>query len=128
MIRAALTSACITMITTTTTITILSMMTHTLYSLAPKGGEAWGKAVVAVSPPSSPIAKGDARFEAKWLIIAVAAVIIAWLALVPLGFLLWQSFMTPISAAQAARFTFENYKNVYGNADTFRLLSNSIVF
>src|SRR5262245_39222724 len=46
----------------------------------------------------------------------------------PLGFLLWQSFMTPITAGQAARVTLDNYANVYGSADTFRLLSNSVLF
>src|SRR5580765_3536097 len=67
-------------------------------------------------------------FDPKWLVMGAVVIIIAWLALVPLIFLLWQSFMTPISAAEPARATLDNYRNVYGSAETFSLLSNSVLF
>jgi iron(III) transport system permease protein len=74
------------------------------------------------------IAKPRARFDKAALVIAAAVIIVAWLALVPLGFLLWQSFMTPISAAEPAQFTFENYRNVFGDTENIRLLANSLIF
>jgi len=41
------------------------------------------------------------RFDSKWLLIGVPVALVVWLALVPLMFLLWQSFLTPQSAACA---------------------------
>ena len=38
-----------------------------------------------------------------------------YLALVPLGFLLWQSFFTPQTAAAPAQFTLGNYRDAYGS-------------
>ncbi len=67
-------------------------------------------------------------FDAKWPIIGAAVLIVAWLALVPLVFLLWQSFMTPASPGMPAMFTLANYSNVYTGAETFRLLGNSLTF
>ena len=67
-------------------------------------------------------------FDAKWLIIAAAVLIVAWLALAPLVFLVWQSFMTPLAPGMPAMFTLSNYLNVYRSAETFRLLGNSIAF
>lgn len=69
-----------------------------------------------------------ARFDAKWLIIGGAVLIVAWLTLLPLIFLVWQSFMTPLAPDMPARFTLANYVNVYTSAETFRLLSNSVIF
>ncbi|MBX6319840.1 MAG: iron ABC transporter permease, partial [Pigmentiphaga sp.] len=46
----------------------------------------------------------------------------------PLGFLVWQSFLTPDSAEAAARYTLGNYATAYGSAETLRLLGNSLVF
>src|ERR1700688_497152 len=63
-----------------------------------------------------------------WLPIAAAVALVAWLALVPLGFMLWQSVLTPETAATAARFTLDNYKTAYGSADTARLVANSLKF
>jgi iron(III) transport system permease protein len=40
-----------------------------------------------------------AGFDAKWIFIAVSVAIVAYLGLVPLVFLLWQSFFTPETAA-----------------------------
>jgi len=49
-------------------------------------------------------------------------------ALVPLGFMLWQSALSPETAASAARFTLDNYRTAYASADTARLLANSLQF
>ncbi|HXJ03204.1 MAG TPA: iron ABC transporter permease [Micropepsaceae bacterium] len=68
------------------------------------------------------------RFDAKWLIIGAAVIVVGWLALVPLVFLIWQSFMTPLAPDMPALFTLANYRNVYTSAETFRLLTNSVIF
>jgi len=68
------------------------------------------------------------RVEAKWVVIAFCIALVAWLALVPLGFLLWQSFLTPQTAAAPARFTFANYGGAYASGETAALLLNSLTF
>ena len=68
------------------------------------------------------------RFDAKWLIIALCVALTLYLGVVPLVFLLWQSFFTPQSAAKAAEFTFGNYSEAYGSADTWILFGNSLKF
>ena len=35
------------------------------------------------------------RIDIKWVIIAISVAIVAYLALMPLAFLLWQSFSSP---------------------------------
>jgi iron(III) transport system permease protein len=68
------------------------------------------------------------RVEPHWIVIGVCVAVVAWLALVPLAFLLWQSFLTPHSAAAPARFTFENYGAAYASGETAALLGNSLQF
>lgn len=51
-----------------------------------------------------------------------------YIAVVPLGFLLWQSFFTPQTATKAAVFTFGNYITAYTSRDTARLFWNSVRF
>ena len=68
---------------------------------------------------------GDWR---TWLPIAAVVVLVAWLTLVPLGFMLWQSVLSPQTATAAARFTLDNYRTAYGSADTARLLGNTLKF
>ena len=68
------------------------------------------------------------RFDAKWLIIAACVALTLYLGVVPLAFLLWQSFFTPQTAAKAAVFTFGNYREAYGSADTWLLFGNSLRF
>jgi iron(III) transport system permease protein len=68
------------------------------------------------------------RFEWTWLALAVAIVLIAWLAVVPLAFMLWQSVLSPQTATSAARFTLDNYRTAYASPDTARLLANSLRF
>jgi iron(III) transport system permease protein len=68
------------------------------------------------------------RFELKWVTIAVCIAAVAWLALVPLVFLLWQSILTPQTAAKPAQFTLDNFRTAYLSADTARLFFNSVQF
>jgi iron(III) transport system permease protein len=68
------------------------------------------------------------RLEWVWLPIAISVVLVAWLALVPLVFLLWQSFLSPETASAAAKFTWQNYEAAYTSADTARLFANSLQF
>ena len=44
-----------------------------------------------------------ARFDAKWLIIAACVALTLYLGVVPLGFLVWQSFFTPQRRGQGRR-------------------------
>ena len=67
-------------------------------------------------------------FDSKWLLIGVPVALVVWLALVPLVFLLWQSFLTPQSAAAPAQFTLENFRTAYLSADNARLFFNSLQF
>lgn len=68
------------------------------------------------------------RFDGKWLVIGGSVALVAWLALVPLVFLLWQSFMTPNTADNPAVWTLGNYATAYGGGETARLFVNSIQF
>src|SRR3954467_1158640 len=67
-------------------------------------------------------------FDAKWLIIAACVALTVYLGVVPLGFLVWQSFFTPQSAAKAAEFTLGNYREAYASSDTWLLFWNSLKF
>ena len=68
------------------------------------------------------------RFEWGWVVIALCVAITVYLAIVPLGFLVWQSFFTPQTADEAARFTLSNYTEAYGSSETWRLFRNSVLF
>ncbi len=68
------------------------------------------------------------RFEFKGVMIALSVAAVAWLALVPLVFLLWQSILTPRTATVPAQFTLENFATAYFSADTTRLFLNSVQF
>ncbi len=57
----------------------------------------------------------ERRFDFKWVIIGVSIVIVTYLALIPLFFLLWQSFFTPRTATKAAEFTLGNYVTTYSS-------------
>ena len=75
-----------------------------------------------------PAAGEKRRFEWGWVVIAVCVALTVYLAIVPLGFLLWQSFFTPQTASKAAVFTLQNYVEAYGSPDTYRLFTNSVKF
>ena len=64
----------------------------------------------------------------SWLVIGACVALTVYLAIIPLGFLLWQSFFTPQTAAKAAQFTWSNYTEAYGSPDTYRLFANSVKF
>jgi iron(III) transport system permease protein len=68
------------------------------------------------------------RFEWGWVVIALCVALTVYVAVIPLGFLLWQSFFTPQTAEKAAQFTFSNYAEAYGSSETWRLLRNSVLF
>src|SRR5262245_28988153 len=68
------------------------------------------------------------RLDSKWILIGVPIALVVWLSLVPLVFLLWQSFLTPQTASRPAVFTLENFQTAYFSAETFRLLFNSVQF
>ena len=57
----------------------------------------------------------------KTLVITVCVLFTVYIAVVPLGFLLWQSFFTPQTASKAAEFTWGNYLTAYTSSDTARL-------
>lgn len=69
-----------------------------------------------------------ARFDSRWVLIGVPVALVLWLALVPLVFLLWQSFLTPQTAAAPAQLTLENYVTAYFDRDNARLFFNSLQF
>ena len=77
-------------------------------------------------PP--PAGEGLARLELRGPLIAISIAAVAWLALVPLVFLLWQSILTPQTASAPAQFTLDNFRTAYLSADTARLLVNSVQF
>jgi len=81
-------------------------------------------------PAMSTAAAGAARgsFDWKWVVIGVCVALTFYIAVIPLAFLLWQSFFTPQSAAKAAEFTWENYSSAYGSSETLRLFWNSLKF
>src|SRR2546423_12151909 len=66
--------------------------------------------------------------DSKWIVIGVPVALVAWLALVPLVFLVWQSFLTPQTAALAAQYTLENFRTAYLSSDNIRLFANSLQF
>jgi iron(III) transport system permease protein len=64
----------------------------------------------------------------KWIVIGACVVFTVYIAVVPLGFLLWQSFFTPQTATKAAEFTLGNYLTAYSSSDTARLFWTSLQF
>ena len=68
------------------------------------------------------------RFDWKWLVIGACVVFTVYIAVIPLAFLLWQSFRTPQTAAVDAVFTLDNYAEAYGSIETLRLFWTSIQF
>jgi len=64
----------------------------------------------------------------KWIVIGACVAFTVYIAVVPLAFLLWQSFFTPQTATKPAVFTLGNYISAYTNPDTPRLFWNSLKF
>jgi iron(III) transport system permease protein len=67
-------------------------------------------------------------FDWKWIVIGASVAFTVYIAVIPLGFLLWQSFRTPQTATTDAVFTLGNYIEAYGSSDTWRLFWTSIQF
>src|SRR2546430_13994139 len=86
------------------------------------------EAVGRLAPlPDSALAPWQ-RFDSKWVLIGVPVALVVWLSLVPLVFLVWQSFLTPQTAARPAVFTLDNFRTAYFSAETFRLFFNSVQY
>lgn len=68
------------------------------------------------------------RFDSRWILIGVPVALVVWLAVVPLAFLVWQSFLTPYTAAKPAEFTLDNFRTAYFTGETAGLFMNSVVF
>jgi iron(III) transport system permease protein len=68
------------------------------------------------------------RINFKWVILGACVAVVAYLAVIPLGFLLWQSFFTPYTAAKPAEFTLGNYGAAYTSLETAKLFLNSLAF
>jgi iron(III) transport system permease protein len=84
--------------------------------------------VTEVAGQLAPPPVAAARWEFKGVIIGLAVALVAWLALLPLVFLLWQSFLSPQAASTPARFTLENFRDAYLSAETPALFLNSVQF
>jgi len=68
------------------------------------------------------------RFDWTWVVIGASVAFTVYIAVIPLAFLLWQSFRTPRTATTEAVFTLGNYAAAYGSSDTWRLFWTSIQF
>ena len=75
-----------------------------------------------------PVADTSGRFDWKWVVIGACVGFTVYIGVIPLGFLLWQSFRTPQTAAAEAVFTLENYAAAYGSSDTLSLFWTSLQF
>jgi iron(III) transport system permease protein len=67
------------------------------------------------------------RLDAQWIVVGACVVAVVYLALVPLGFLAWQSGRAP-AAGGAGGFTLGNFRAAYASPDTARLFGNSLRF
>ena len=76
----------------------------------------------------APTFNKPSRFDFKWIVIGVCVALVTYIAVVPLGFLLWQSFFTPQTASKAAEFTLGNYAEAYTSRETLVLFWNSLKF
>ncbi len=92
---------------------------------APAGGSARAldRVQAMATAPSPPRAFS---ISLKWVVIGVCVAFTLYIAVIPLGFLLWQSFFTPQTAAKAAVFTLGNYLTAYTSSETARLFWNSL--
>ena len=65
---------------------------------------------------------------AQWLVVGACAAIVAYVALVPLAFLLWQSVHSSTTDAAGGRISLDSFRAVYAGAGTGRLVSDSLRF
>jgi iron(III) transport system permease protein len=92
---------------------------------APAGGPARALDRVAAMATAAPPPRAFS-ISLKWVVIGVCVAFTLYIAVIPLGFLLWQSFFTPQTAAKAAVFTLGNYLTAYSSSETARLFWNSL--
>lgn len=76
----------------------------------------------------SPLEHLKVGIDPKWLVIGVCLVVVGFLALVPFGFMVWQSFLTPETADAPSTFTLSNYITAYTDPETLKTLANSVKF
>jgi iron(III) transport system permease protein len=62
------------------------------------------------------------------VVIGACVAFAVYIAVIPLAFLLWQSFRTPQTAATPSVWTLANYATAYGTSETLRLFGTSIRF
>jgi len=84
--------------------------------------------LLAMTSEPAPASARRSLFSWKWLIIGGCVLFTVYVAVIPLGFLVWQSFFTPQTATQPAVFTFGNYISAYTDSETGRLLFNSLKY
>jgi iron(III) transport system permease protein len=77
---------------------------------------------------AEPAAPRAFSISLKWVVIGLCVAFTLYIAVIPLGFLLWQSFFTPQTASKAAVFTLDNYVTAYSSSETVRLFWNSVRF
>ena len=80
---------------------------------------------IRLAAPNDPL---SARPNNEWAIMSSAVALVAWLTLIPLGFLIWQSFLTPQTNVGPSQFTWGNYVEAYASPETFELFTNSVIF
>ena len=68
------------------------------------------------------------KTDPQWFIMAGVVSIVGWLALVPLVFLVVQSFRTPDTVRKPAVWTLQNYWEAYSSSETLVLFLNSVQF
>ena len=85
---------------------------------------------VASNPSSYPATEplSHQRFEWKWGIVGSCVAFTVYIAVIPLAFLLWQSFRTPQTADTESVFTLANYATAYGSRETLELFWTSVRF
>jgi iron(III) transport system permease protein len=86
--------------------------------------QAAGYPAMSTAAPAAP----RRSFDWKWIVIGACVALTFYIGVIPLAFLLWQSFFTPQSAAKAAEFTLGNYASAYSSPETLRLFWNSLKF
>ena len=68
------------------------------------------------------------NLELQWVLIGLCVLIVSYLALIPLIFLLWESFHTIETSNNPSQLTLKNYFDVYSSQETWPLFKNSISF
>jgi len=68
------------------------------------------------------------KLDFRFVVLAGCVFIVAYLALVPLGMLLYNSFRSAAPNEPGAFYTLKNYFEAYTDPDFFRLLGNSFIY